>query len=436
MAFLSETKCSSRKAADIMGNIPLSNHIEVHAVGKSGGLALLWDNDVHVDVLRLERFCIIVKVCTSDKKEWIFMGIYGDPSRRWVNRVWDYLSPLVTAGWPVCLAGDFNAILSEEEKYGGNSRFDVHNRLFRQFVFQTGLIDLGFKGPAFTWTNKRYTSEPIYERLDRVLVNDDWSDMYAKAEVLHLPRIYSDHAGILLKLEGYRDRRRKEFKVEHCWLQEEGFTANCKDWWEESMGRGIVMCFQDLARKIQKWDRKKERPADKLRRLEGQILALQSMSPQYQNSKEETALMEDYYRTEDAVNSYWRQRAKQRWITQGDRNTAFFHIHATNRRRNNLIYVVKKKDGQISGDRKEIRKEFVEYFKMLYCQTLQTDSQDVQNWFDQIKDLQGEKIANEDHERLTRKPNELEIQNALFKMHSDSALLESVLIFIFMLITN
>jgi hypothetical protein len=37
-----------------------------------------------------------------------------------------------------------------------------------------GLFDLGFSGPAYTWINMRFSSTPIFERLDRCLANAEW----------------------------------------------------------------------------------------------------------------------------------------------------------------------------------------------------------------------------------------------------------------------
>jgi quinol-cytochrome oxidoreductase complex cytochrome b subunit len=45
---------------------------------------------------------------------------------------------------------------------------------FRAFVKQCGFFYLGFSGPAYTWKNKRFTSNPIFQRLDRCLVNPQW----------------------------------------------------------------------------------------------------------------------------------------------------------------------------------------------------------------------------------------------------------------------
>jgi hypothetical protein len=44
---------------------------------------------------------------------------------------------------PVCCVADFNA----QEKVGGNTTLNHNNVKFREFIFNAGLIDLGFKGP-------------------------------------------------------------------------------------------------------------------------------------------------------------------------------------------------------------------------------------------------------------------------------------------------
>ncbi|MBA0730296.1 hypothetical protein Golax_004605, partial [Gossypium laxum] len=42
---------------------------------------------------------------------------------------------------------------------------------------------------------------------------------------------------------------------------------------------------------------------------------------------------------------YWEQRARLSWLKLGDRNTAFFHSQATQRKRKNLINKLQNDSG-------------------------------------------------------------------------------------------
>lgn len=47
-------------------------------------------------------------------------------------------------------------------------------------------MDLGFAGPAFTWTNKRQARLIVKENLDQVLVDFAWWLLFLDTAVLHL----------------------------------------------------------------------------------------------------------------------------------------------------------------------------------------------------------------------------------------------------------
>ena len=42
----------------------------------------------------------------------------------------------------------------------------------------------------------------------------------------------------------------------------------------------------------------------------------------------------------------WRQRAKNNYLTEGDKNTRFFHLNASRRRSNNFISGIKDEMGE------------------------------------------------------------------------------------------
>ncbi|GFS28368.1 hypothetical protein Acr_00g0001370 [Actinidia rufa] len=66
------------------------------------------------------------------------------------------------------------AVVSPEEKLGGNDRDLISMREFREAIDKCALIDLGMTGGVFTWTNKRTGLAHIQSRLDRFLANGSW----------------------------------------------------------------------------------------------------------------------------------------------------------------------------------------------------------------------------------------------------------------------
>ena len=62
------------------------------------------------------------------------------------------------------------------------------------------MIDLGFSGPKFTWSNKRGIDDLIQCRLDRCWANPEWKAHFAEANVTHLARANFDHCPLLLNL--------------------------------------------------------------------------------------------------------------------------------------------------------------------------------------------------------------------------------------------
>ncbi|KAG2627852.1 hypothetical protein PVAP13_3KG264398, partial [Panicum virgatum] len=86
---------------------------------------------------------------------------------------------------------------------------------FCSYVKQCGFIDLGYSGPAYTWTNRRRRSVPTYERLDKSLGNAEWCIAFSKTTVYHLPMLHSDHAPILPILHSSRRCTNKPFRFEN-----------------------------------------------------------------------------------------------------------------------------------------------------------------------------------------------------------------------------
>lgn len=135
---------------------------------------------------------------------------------------------------PWIVAGDFNEVLLPSEKFGG---FTLHTRRadrFRDCLNYCNLLDLGFTGSKYTWTNKRGGGNTIVERLDSVVANFEWFHLFPEAAVVHLPRVQSDHCPLLLKLNPSIHIPNKPFRVENIWFSHPDFPNVVSTAWASS----------------------------------------------------------------------------------------------------------------------------------------------------------------------------------------------------------
>uniref|UniRef100_A0A2N9HWM2 CCHC-type domain-containing protein n=1 Tax=Fagus sylvatica TaxID=28930 RepID=A0A2N9HWM2_FAGSY len=163
---------------------------------------LLWDSaQVQLDVLTVMNQVIHASVqVNSSNSSWLFSAIYASPSFESYLELWDHLASFAaTHSLPWLVAGDFNEILSSNEKFSATPASQRRMSAFRDCLNMCNLLDLGFNGPRFTWTNKR-PSGLVMEKLDRVLCNPTWKHLFEEASVLHLLRASSDHNPILVDL--------------------------------------------------------------------------------------------------------------------------------------------------------------------------------------------------------------------------------------------
>lgn len=58
--------------------------------------------------------------------------------------------------------------------------------IFKECLDKCSMIDIGFMGAQFTWTNKRPIQSLIQEQIDRFFVNPSWCLLYPEAKIVHL----------------------------------------------------------------------------------------------------------------------------------------------------------------------------------------------------------------------------------------------------------
>ncbi|KAK1354385.1 hypothetical protein POM88_047641 [Heracleum sosnowskyi] len=166
-----------------------NNMWAVDREGISGGLLLLWNDKIKVNVLSWSKGHIHAILAGQNFLPWFFTGFYGHPVPSLRSQSWDLLQKLekdIYGAW-IC-GGDFNEIVGNEEKFGGMQRSYVAMNNFKEVLNECKLIDFGKVKGEMTWRN-----DVVMERLDRCLCNWEWLNIFPNAKVSVLDWWCSDH---------------------------------------------------------------------------------------------------------------------------------------------------------------------------------------------------------------------------------------------------
>ncbi|XP_019178890.1 PREDICTED: uncharacterized protein LOC109174053 [Ipomoea nil] len=169
-----ETKTSGTNADDVCKKLGFDKWARVEALGFSGGIWILWYDDLNIEILSSHPQFIHMAVEGKNNNKWTSMTVYGSPSLHLRKRLWNDLRQNKTkVSGPWLIAGDFNAVISNEETSNHDGGTSHRNEDFKNWIFNEGLVDLGYTGQPFTW--KRGTDLSMFRgaRLDRALCSMD-----------------------------------------------------------------------------------------------------------------------------------------------------------------------------------------------------------------------------------------------------------------------
>lgn len=154
--------------------------------------------------------------------------------------------------------GDFNEILSRNEKLGCASRPQQQMDSFRNAVERCNFKDMGYYGLHFTWCNQQEGDDRIYLRLDRAFATIDWLDHFSSIKVHHLLDITSDHCPLLLTESiTIGQRRGCRFHFKAMWTRRADCKEIIEEGWNESMEPsmpgGIAVKIKQCAFALTSW---------------------------------------------------------------------------------------------------------------------------------------------------------------------------------------
>uniref|UniRef100_A0A2N9GDB5 Reverse transcriptase domain-containing protein n=1 Tax=Fagus sylvatica TaxID=28930 RepID=A0A2N9GDB5_FAGSY len=324
--------------------LQFENKFVANSRNKGGGLCLLWKKEIKLRVNSYSHSHIDAIVNENQQDTWRFTGFYGAPETHKRDESWNLLRRLnsqMTVPW--CCMGDFNELVRIEEKQGSHNRSERQMQLFRDVLDECGLVDLGFSGPRFTWTNNR-PGDMTWERLDRVVATPDWLLMFPSARVYHLEGRWSDHKPIWVNTEPVVKPTKRPFRFEEVWTSDQGCEEVIKASWQTTVP-GVPMYSLKHAEENSMLGRDHHRVSQLKKELHNLL------------AKEERL---------------WRQRSRVEWLKAGDKNTRYFHCRATQRQRRNYISRLRNSAGQWTTDYSQVPHLFLDHYNSLF-QTVTPD---------------------------------------------------------------
>ncbi|XP_071740793.1 uncharacterized protein [Rutidosis leptorrhynchoides] len=302
-----ETHLKKSKIAEVCNNVFenwewISN---VEYSPNSCRIVLGWNHErINVMLLYVHRQVMLCQVETWDHSTSFFCSIvYACNSGKERRLAWKGLEVQKASigQHPWVLLGDFNVTRKVEEHSAGGAFITEEMQEFIDCINMIEVDDIGSSCFNFTWTKSlKNPNCGVLKKLDRIMINDDFIAKYPDAYGLFLPYLVSDHspAGWAANVEGFN-----MYKVVKK-LKYLKRDLNKLNW---SHGN-LTSKVKDIRGELQKAQKELDNdPCNKQLRIKA------------------TQLLQEYDSAKKDELCMLRQLARIKWLTEGDKNSSYFH---------------------------------------------------------------------------------------------------------------
>ncbi|GJW99506.1 hypothetical protein Tco_0183420 [Tanacetum coccineum] len=157
-----------------------------------------WNVDVvHLMVISQSSQALHVKVFHKATNKTMFCSFIYTGNLQFERRVlWSELklNKLAVRGLPWVLMGDFNVALNMEDIYAGSSSLNSAMYEFKDCASKIEVMDINSLGIHYTWNQKPKGGSGIQKKLDRIMGNMEFMDMFPGAFAIFQPYRILDHS--------------------------------------------------------------------------------------------------------------------------------------------------------------------------------------------------------------------------------------------------
>ncbi|XP_042958118.1 uncharacterized protein LOC122293667 [Carya illinoinensis] len=173
------------------------------------------------------------------------------------------------------------------------------------------------------------------------------------------------------QLQVPRNRQQKPFRYEACWLLKEESSKLVEEAWRAprktvNKMQGTIERLKNCKSRLTQWSKKTFDIAKREVCAQMDYISTLQERNTGQLTEEIKQAQQEANKLLEVENIKWKQRAKQRWLSEGDRNTKYFHQCASDRRKSNVVRKLMDSNGQAVSSKEGICALFQEYFTDIF----------------------------------------------------------------------
>ena len=277
---------------------------------------------------------------------------------------------------------------------------------------ENGMWDVKHVDNPLSWRGQRCTHF-IRARLDRVLANCAWFDMFPAGCCDYLRFESSDHIPLVTYLDTSKPKRRRMFRYDRSIKDMPEARKVIEDAWQKDVPEQVESKIKRCREELIKWFKtKKENNAKAIIDLQARLEEhLSCVDPSLEIIRELSLALIKAYKEEEL---YWRQRSRVQWLQGGDRNSAYFHAVTKGRRSYNRLTTIEDEVGIPLHEEAEIGKVFADYYTKLF-------TSNSAGGMEAVEEAISRSIFPETNQTLTAIPTDTEILCAVKHINTDKA---------------
>lgn len=220
---------------------------------------------------------------------------------------------------------------------------------------------------------------------------------------------------------------RNPFKCGKMWFQDPKFLELIKFWWTQAkFSRSKMFIFVSklkmLKENILRWNREHFNNIfrenldneEKLKNLNQEIIKYGMHYEKYYLKKELLKKQEEILSKEE---TFWRQKSREKWLKEGDRNSKLFHNSAVYNRSQKKITSIMNTQGSRTENPQEIADTIITYFKNL-LNNYEGSKRAAQN---RMLEFIPKLVTKEDNKKINEPITLEEVRTVVFSMSPDKS---------------